>query len=86
MWTTDLSSLNVDVLLYLMKFVDQDDRFNLVVSGTLRGFENVNEGIDLRKRYSEHFTCDVRGNLIVTSLELKELELNWGHVVMARVS
>jgi hypothetical protein len=82
----DLSSLNVDVLLYLMKFVDPVDRINLVVSGILKGFENAIEGIDLRQRYSEHFTCDVRGNLIVTSLELKELELNWGHVVMARVS
>jgi hypothetical protein len=52
----DLSSLNVDVLLYLMKFVDPVDRFNLVLSGILKGFENVNEGIDLRERYSEHFT------------------------------
>jgi hypothetical protein len=50
----DFSSLNVDVLLYLMKFVDPVDRFNLVVSGILKGFENANEVIDLRKRYSEH--------------------------------
>ncbi len=48
----DLSSLNVDVLLYLMKLLDQDDRFNLILSGILKGFENVNEGIDLRQRYS----------------------------------
>jgi hypothetical protein len=60
--TMDLSSLNVDVLLYLVKFIDQEDRFNLVVSGVLKGFENANEGIDLRKRYSEHFTCDLSGN------------------------
>ena len=49
----DLSSLNVDVLLYLMEFVDPVDRFNLVLSGILKGFENVNKGIDLHKRYSE---------------------------------
>jgi hypothetical protein len=46
----DLSSLNVDVLFYLMKFVDPVDRFNLVLSGILGGFENANEGIDLRQR------------------------------------
>jgi hypothetical protein len=51
----DLSSLNVDVLLHLMKFVDPEDRFNLVLSGILEGFENVNEGIDLHERYSEFF-------------------------------
>jgi hypothetical protein len=60
----DLSSLNVDVLLYLMKFVSPYDRFNLVLSGILKGFENVNDGIDLDKRYSETFTCDVNGNKI----------------------
>jgi hypothetical protein len=51
----NLSSLNVDVLLYLMKFVEPVDRFNLVISGILKGFENVNEGINLHKRYFEHF-------------------------------
>ena len=45
----DLSSLNVDVLLYLMKFVQPVDVLNLAVSGILKGFENV-KGIDLRKR------------------------------------
>jgi hypothetical protein len=55
----DFSSLNVDVLLYLIKFVHPDDRLNLVISGILKGFENANEGIDLRQRYSEPFTCDV---------------------------
>ena len=50
----DLSSLNVDVLLYLMEFVKPVDRFNLVLSGILKGFENANEGIDLRERYSKH--------------------------------
>ena len=54
--TMDLSSLNVDVLLYLMEFVKPVDRFNLVLSGILKGFENANEGIDLRERYSKHFT------------------------------
>jgi hypothetical protein len=62
----DLSSLNVDVLLHLMKSVDPVDRFNLALSGILKGFENANEGIDLRKRYSEHFTCDVNGKQIFT--------------------
>ncbi len=51
-----LSSLNVDVLLYLMKFVEPVDRFNLALSGILKGFENVIKGIDLHERYSEHFT------------------------------
>ena len=57
-------SLNFDVLLHLIKFVDPVDRFNLVLSGILKGFENVNEGIDLRQRYSEQFTCDVSGRLL----------------------
>ena len=51
----DFSSLNVDVLLYLIKFLDPVDRFNLVISGILKGFENANEEIDLRERYSELF-------------------------------
>jgi hypothetical protein len=50
----DLPTLHVDVLLHLMKFLKPVDRFNLVVSGSLKGFENVNEGIDLRGRYSAH--------------------------------
>jgi hypothetical protein len=53
MSTMNLLSLNVDVLLYLMKFVKPVDRFNLVVSGILKGFENANIGIDLRKRLIE---------------------------------
>jgi hypothetical protein len=82
----DLSSLNVDVLLYLMKFIKPVDRFNLLLSGILKGFENANEGIDLRERYSELLTlvqckwCNQK----VKSQELKELELTWGHVVIAR--
>ena len=52
----NLSSLNVDVLLHLIGFVKPVDRFNLVLSGVLKGFENAIEGIDFRKRYSEHFT------------------------------
>ena len=51
----DFSSLDVKVLLRLMKFLDPVDRFNLVISGILKGFENANEGIDLRERYSELF-------------------------------
>jgi len=69
-----------------MKFLDPDDRFNLVLSGMLKGFKNANEGIDLRQRYSEYFTCSVSGNHIAMSPELKELELNWGHVVIAQAS
>jgi len=45
-----------------MKFLRKDDPFNLVLSGILKGFENANEGIDLRQRYSEQFTYDVSGN------------------------
>ena len=53
--TMNLSSVNGDVLLYLIQFVDPVDRFNLVLSGILKGFENVNKKMDLSKRYSEHF-------------------------------
>jgi hypothetical protein len=52
--TMHLTSLNDDVLFHLIKFVDPVDRFNLLLSGILKGFENVNEGIDLRQRYSEY--------------------------------
>ena len=55
MSTMDLLSVNVDVLLQLIKFLNPVDRFNLVLSGTLKGFENAHEGIDLRQRYSEQF-------------------------------
>jgi hypothetical protein len=88
MSTMDFSSLNVDVLLYLMKYLDPDDRFNLVLSGILKGFENANDGIDLRERYSEYLfwmrfkLCDKN----VVCPELMRLELNWGYVVMARAS
>jgi hypothetical protein len=51
----DLSSVNVDVLLHLIKFVTPVDRFNLVLSGILKGFENVNKGIIPHERYFEHF-------------------------------
>ncbi len=40
--TMSLSSLNVDVLLHLIGFENPVDRFNLVLSGLLKGFENVN--------------------------------------------
>jgi hypothetical protein len=84
--TMDLSSLNVDVLLYLMKFVKPSDRFNLVLSGILKGIENVNKGIDLDKRYSEQFTCDVNDYQTVIYPESSVLKLNWGYVVVARVN
>ena len=35
-----------------MKRIDPVDRLNLLLSGILKGFENVNKGIDLRNRYS----------------------------------
>ena len=82
----DFSSLNVDVLLHLMKFVKPVDRFNLVLSGILKGFENVNEGIDFHERYSEHFTFVSSSNQIVICPELNIVTLNWGYVVVARAS
>ena len=82
----DFSSLNVDVLLHFMKFVNPVDRFNLFLSGILKGFENVNEGIDLDQRYSEHFTFVSSCNQIVVFPESKNLELNWGYVVVACAS
>ena len=82
----DFSSLNVDVLLHLMKFVEPVDRFNLVLSGILKGFENVNEGIDLDQRYSEHFTFVSSCNQMVVFPELNIVELNWVYVVVARVN
>jgi hypothetical protein len=49
----DLSLLNVDILLYLIKALDPVDRFNLALSGVLKGFENVIKEIYLDERYSE---------------------------------
>ena len=82
----NFSSLNADVLLHLLKFVDPVDKFNLLLSGILKGFENANEGIDLRERYSEQFTCDVSGNQIFISPESKILQLKSGNVVTGRAS
>jgi len=50
-----LASLNVDILLYLMKFIDPVDRFNLVLSGILKRLENVNREMNPPKRYSNPF-------------------------------
>ena len=50
MSTMHLESLNIDVLLHLLEFVDPVDRFNLILSGILKGFDNVNKGMDRRKR------------------------------------
>ena len=72
----DLSSLNVDVLLYLIKFVKPVDRFNLVLSGILKGFENAHVGLDLRKRYFElHFTCNVNNNCYLPRINCFEIKL-----------
>jgi hypothetical protein len=84
--TMILSSLNVDVLLHLMEFVKPDDRFNLVLSGILKGFESVVKGIDLRKRYLVCFTFVSSGNQIVVCPGSNIVKLNWGHVVIARAN
>jgi hypothetical protein len=84
--TMNLSSLNVDVLLYLMKFVDPVDRFNLALSGILKGLKNLSKGIDLRKRYFEHFTQGEGDNQIVIWSESSVSKLNWDYVVVARAS
>ena len=77
----DLSSLNVDVLLYLMGFVEPVDRFNLILSGILKGFENVNEVMDLRLNIL--LFCNVNNNQIVVCSESNIVKLNWGYVVVA---
>jgi len=50
-----LASLNVDVLLHLMKFIDSVDRFNLVLSEILKEFKNVSKEVDPQKRYFNNF-------------------------------
>ena len=74
----DFSSLDVKVLLRLTKFLDPVDRFNLVISGILKGFENANEGIDLRERYSELFIlvqCKWLSNFYISRIESIGIEL-----------
>ena len=73
--------MNVDVLLYLMGFVEPVDRFNLVLSGILKGFENVNEVMDLRLNIL--LFCNVNNNQIVVCSESNIVKLNWGYVVVA---
>ena len=71
-FTMNLPALNVDVLLHLMKFVKPGDRFNLALSGILKGFENANEGIDFCERYSKHFTvvqCKCQSNCYLPRIE-----------------
>jgi hypothetical protein len=46
-----LASLNADVLFHLIKFVDPVSRFNLILSGILKGFENVSKVINVEHRY-----------------------------------
>jgi hypothetical protein len=79
----DLSSLNVDVLLHLLKFVKPVDRFSLALSGILKGFDNVHKGIDLRQRYSEQFTFVSSDNQFVICPESIIVELIWDYVVVA---
>ena len=47
--TMNLSSLNVDVLLHLIGFVKPVDCFNLALSGILKGFGNINKGVNLHE-------------------------------------
>ena len=54
-----LAALNIDVLLHLLEFVDPIDRFNLILSGILKGFDNVSKGMDLRKRLNTIFCCSI---------------------------
>jgi hypothetical protein len=46
-----LGSLNADVLFHLIKFVDPVDSFNLVLSGILKGFDNLSKVINVEQRY-----------------------------------
>ena len=71
-----LSLLNVDLLLHLMKFMHPVARFNLALSGSLKGFENVNKGISLHERYSEQLNVISSCNKIVFCPELIIVELN----------
>ena len=84
--TTDLSSLNAHVLLHLMEFVDPVDRFNLVLSGILKEFENANKRMNLHKRYSEQFTFASSCSQIVACPESIIVKLNWGYVVLAHAN
>jgi hypothetical protein len=43
-----LASLHVDV--HLIKIIEPVDRFNLVLSGILKGLENVDQRINLQQR------------------------------------
>ena len=77
----DFSSLDADVLLQWMKFVDPVDRFNLVLSGILKGFENKNEGIDLRIRYSFIVVqCKLQSNCHIFRIKDFGIELSCQHV------
>jgi hypothetical protein len=46
----NLATLHVDALFHLMEFVDPVDRFNLILSGILKGFENLSKRLDLGER------------------------------------
>jgi len=79
----NFSSLNVDVLLYLMGFIKPVDQFNLLLSGILRGFEDVVKGIILRERYCEHFTSVSSCSHSVICPESIIVDLYWGYAVVA---
>ena len=46
-----LASLNADVIFHFIKFLDPVSRFNLILSGILKGFENVSKVINVEQRY-----------------------------------
>jgi len=43
----NLLNLNVDVLLHLVKFLGQEDRLNLMISGVWKVFEGTSQICDL---------------------------------------
>ena len=55
--------INLLTIYYVDEFIISErwcsfvDQFNLLFAGILKGFENVNEGIDLREMYSKNFTA-----------------------------
>ena len=88
-----LASLNVDVLLYLIDFIDPVDRFNLALSGILLGLENVNKGMDLKRRYFQHIShyrlckfCNMQYIICSIYPDMNFGNWNWGYPEMARMN
>jgi hypothetical protein len=51
--------LNVDMLLYLLRFLDPVDQCNLALSGVLKGYENSSQFADLTERYVLPFPYEI---------------------------